>query len=77
MFGRGSQNVHPLFCQTPVLVLRLGVDFILPLSQEEQKEHEQEQQEQVYQPSGARGTRSLPATPHRLQHLTARLIQNG
>ena len=30
-----------------------------------------------YQPSGTGGTRSLPATPHRLQHLTARLIQNG
>jgi len=30
-----------------------------------------------YQPSAARGTRSPPATPHRLQHLTARLIQNG
>ena len=30
-----------------------------------------------YQPSGAGGTRSPPATPHRLQHLTARLIQNG
>ena len=30
-----------------------------------------------YQPSGAEGTRSPPATPHRLQHLTARLIQNG
>ena len=30
-----------------------------------------------YQPSGAGGTRSPPATPHHLQHLTARLIQNG
>ena len=30
-----------------------------------------------YQPSGAGGTRSPPATPHRLQHLPARLIQNG
>ena len=30
-----------------------------------------------YQPSSAGGTRSPPATPHRLQHLTARLIQNG
>ena len=30
-----------------------------------------------YQPSGAGGTRSPPATPHCLQHLTARLIQNG
>ena len=29
------------------------------------------------QPSGAEGTRSPHATPHRLQHLTARLIQNG
>ena len=29
------------------------------------------------QPSGAGGTRSPPATPQRLQHLTARLIQNG
>ena len=30
-----------------------------------------------YQPSGARGTCSPPPTPHGLQHLTARLIQNG
>ena len=30
-----------------------------------------------YQPSGPGGTRSPPATPYRLQHLTARLIQNG
>ena len=31
-----------------------------------------------YQPSGgAGGTRSPPATPHRLQPLTAHLIQNG
>ena len=30
-----------------------------------------------YQPSGAGGTRSPPATPHRLQHVTARSIQNG
>jgi len=29
-----------------------------------------------YQPSGAGGTRSPPATPHRLQHLTACFIQN-
>ena len=31
----------------------------------------------VYQSSGAGGTRSLPETLHRLQKLTARLIQNG
>ena len=31
----------------------------------------------LYQSSGAGGTHSPPATPHRLQHLTARLIQNG
>ena len=30
-----------------------------------------------YQPSGAGGTRPPPATPHRLQHLTACFIQNG
>ena len=30
-----------------------------------------------YQPSGAGGTPSLPATPHRLQHLPAHFIQNG
>ena len=30
-----------------------------------------------YQPSGTGGTRSPPATSHRLQHLTARLIQKG
>ena len=30
-----------------------------------------------YQPSGAGGPRSPPATPHRLQHLSAQFIQNG
>ena len=34
------------FCQTPILVLRLGVDFVLPLSQEEQAQEEQVQHEQ-------------------------------
>ena len=33
--------------------------------------------EKKCQPSGAGGTRSPPTTPHRLQHLTACLIQNG
>ena len=33
--------------------------------------------EAKYQPSGAGGTCSPSATPHRLQHLTACLIQNG
>ena len=32
---------------------------------------------QKYQPSGAGGTRSPPATPHRLQHLPAHFFQNG
>ena len=32
------------FCQTPVF--RLGVDFVLPLSQEEEEEEEQEEQEE-------------------------------
>ena len=32
---------------------------------------------QEYQPSGTGGTRSPPATPHHLKHLTACLIQNG
>ena len=30
-----------------------------------------------YQSSGAGGTRSPPAMPHRLQHLPAHFIQNG
>ena len=30
-----------------------------------------------YQPNGEGGTRSPPAITHRLQHLTAYLIQNG
>ena len=36
----------PDYCQTPVLGLGLGVDFVLPLSQQEQEQQEQEQQEQ-------------------------------
>ena len=45
-----SKNVHSFFklavfeyCQTLGLVLRQRVDFVLPLSQEEQEEQEQEQ----------------------------------
>ena len=38
------------FCQTLGLVLRLRVDFVLPLSQEQQEEQEQEEQEQEEQP---------------------------
>ena len=35
-----------MYCQTPDKIFRLGVDFVLPLSQEEdQQEHEEEQQE--------------------------------
>ena len=29
------------YCQTPGLVLRLGVDFVLPLSQEQQEKEEE------------------------------------
>ena len=37
-------------CQTPGLVFRLGVDFVLPLSQEEeQEEQEQEPLTKIYQ----------------------------
>ena len=32
-----------LYSQTPVLILKLGVDFVLPLSQEEEQDKEQEQ----------------------------------
>ena len=31
------------FCQTPGLVLRLGVDFVLPLSQQQEQEEEEEE----------------------------------
>ena len=37
----------PCYCQTPVQVLGLGVDFVLPLSQQEQEQ--QEQQEEPHQ----------------------------
>ena len=36
------------YCQTPGLVFRLGVDFVLPLSQEEEQE-EQEPLTNIYQ----------------------------
>ena len=38
-----------VYCQTLGLVLRLRVDFVLPLSQQEEQE-EQEEQEQEEQP---------------------------
>ena len=38
-----------VFCQTLVLVLRLGVDSVLPLSQQEQQEQEQEQEQKLQQ----------------------------
>ena len=31
------------FCQTPGKVFRLGVDFVLPLSQEEEEEKQEEE----------------------------------
>ena len=34
------------YCQTPGFGLRLGVDFGLPLSQEEQEQEQEEQEEQ-------------------------------
>ena len=32
------------YCQTPVLGLGLGVDFVFPLSQQEQQEQQEEEQ---------------------------------
>ena len=41
-------KVRPLYCQTPVpspdFSLGLGVDFVLPLSQQEQQEQQEEEQ---------------------------------
>ena len=34
------------FCQTLGLVLRLRVDFVLPLSQEEQQEQEEQEEQE-------------------------------
>ena len=41
-------TVLTLYCQTPVQSLksRLGVDFVFPLSQEQQQEQQEQQQEQ-------------------------------
>ena len=36
------------YCQTPGYVFRLGVDFVLPLSQKEQEEQEQEPSPKIY-----------------------------
>ena len=33
-----------VYCQTPVQVLGLGVDFVLPLSQEQEQEQQQEEE---------------------------------
>ena len=33
-----------LYCRTPGLVFSLGVDFVLPLSQEEEEEEEEEEE---------------------------------
>ena len=33
------------FCQTPGLVWRLGIGFVLPLSQEEEEQEQEEQEE--------------------------------
>ena len=33
----GQKPNKKSYCQTPVLVLRLGVDFVSPLSQEEEE----------------------------------------
>ena len=36
-------NVMSSYCQTPGLVFRLGVDFVLPLSQEEEQQEQEEE----------------------------------
>ena len=38
------------YCQTPGYVFRLGVDFVLPLSQEEQQQQEKQQQQEEQEP---------------------------
>ena len=42
------EEIHFLFCQALGLVLRLRVDFVLPLSQE-QEEEQQEPPTKIYQ----------------------------
>ena len=37
------------FCQTPGKVFRLGVDFVLPLSQEQEQEEQQQPPTKTYQ----------------------------
>ena len=39
------------YCQTLGLVLRLRVDFVLPLSQEEEQEEQEEEQEEQEPPT--------------------------
>ena len=41
-FGGGCSSSSSS-CQTPVLVLRLGVDFVLPLSQQQEQQEQQEE----------------------------------
>ena len=43
------------YCQTPGLGLRLGVDFVLPLSQGEEQQQEQEQEKEEPSPKSIRG----------------------
>ena len=40
--SKQSKYEYIPYCQTPGLVLSLGVDFVLPLSQEGEKEHQQQ-----------------------------------
>ena len=57
MRGTGVSQYKGHFCQTPDYVFSLGVDFVLPLSQQEQ---EQEQEQEPPPKSMKRGfTRSL------------------
>ena len=46
-------NILQSFCQTPVpspdFSLGLGVDFVLPLSQEEQEEEEEQEEQEPHQ----------------------------
>ena len=57
--------------------LQIRVGKYEEISPTKQKISREKQYGYLYQPNGAGGTRSPPATLHRLQHLTARLIQNG
>ena len=73
LFANNAFTLWPILCKHCKLSVQILRKYLKNIKNMTKKYEIQNK----YQPSGEGGTRSPPAMPHRLQHLIARLIQNG